>query len=145
VFQTKVAEKIKTHNLCSINYYQKSCHIWANVENCGRTRQAADDDVIWCMEYVLCVPDNWGNNTDTHLYYLIFIASSLNTSISLWSHKIFYSSTYKNWENVQWLACHYDLFSQIVYVKKAMSKQIFFCLNKDFIWIVLRACKLVGI
>jgi hypothetical protein len=58
---------------------------------------------------------------------------------------MFYSSTYKNWETVQWLTCHYDLFSQIVYVKIGMSKPTFFCLNKEFIWIVLRACKLVWI
>jgi len=45
------------------------------VENCGRTRLAADDDVMWCMVYVLCMPDNCGKNTDTHLYYLILIAS----------------------------------------------------------------------
>jgi hypothetical protein len=36
---------------------------------------------------------------------------------------MFYRNTYKNWETVQRLACHYDLFSQM----KVLSKRMFFC------------------
>jgi len=32
MYQTKVVEKIKTHLLCSINYFRKSWRIWDNVE-----------------------------------------------------------------------------------------------------------------
>jgi len=39
---------------------------------------------------------------------------------------MFYSNTYKNWETVQQFVGHYDLFSQIVHLKKAKSKQTFF-------------------
>ena len=32
MFQTKVVEKIKTHILCSITFFQKSYRLWDNVE-----------------------------------------------------------------------------------------------------------------
>ena len=47
--QTKVAENIKTHILCSIILFWKSCHLWDNVEKYYRARQATDDNVPWRM------------------------------------------------------------------------------------------------
>jgi hypothetical protein len=43
-----------------------------------------------------------------------------------------FGNTYKNWKSLQQRIRHYDLFSQTVPVKKAMSKGIFFCLNSVF-------------
>jgi hypothetical protein len=37
-----------------------------------------------------------------------------------------YRSTYKNWETTQFHICHYDLLSQTVRLKKAVSKWTFF-------------------
>jgi hypothetical protein len=34
----KVVEKIKTHILCSIIFFRKSCPLWDNVEKYGRPR-----------------------------------------------------------------------------------------------------------
>jgi len=31
MFQTKVVEKIKTHILCSVIVFRKSCRLWDNV------------------------------------------------------------------------------------------------------------------
>jgi hypothetical protein len=45
VFQKKVAEKIKTHILCSITYFQQSFCFWDNVEKYGTARQVTDDNV----------------------------------------------------------------------------------------------------
>jgi hypothetical protein len=42
---------------------------------------------------------------------------------------MFYGNTYKNWETAQWILCQYDLFDQILRLKKAMSKRTFFGLN----------------
>jgi hypothetical protein len=42
MFQTKVVERIKTHILCSITFFRKSCRLWDNVEKCCRTGQATD-------------------------------------------------------------------------------------------------------
>jgi hypothetical protein len=49
----KVVEKIQTHILCSMTFFQKLCHLWGNVEWYGRARQAIDDD----NAHVLCVLD----------------------------------------------------------------------------------------
>ena len=35
MFQTKVVEKIKTHILCSVTLFRKSCRLWVNVEKYG--------------------------------------------------------------------------------------------------------------
>jgi len=44
MFQTKVVEKIKTHILCSVTYFGKSCHSWDNVEKYCRAGQATDEN-----------------------------------------------------------------------------------------------------
>jgi len=31
MFQKKVVEKVKTHILCSITFFQESCRLWDNV------------------------------------------------------------------------------------------------------------------
>jgi len=51
MLQIKVVEKIKTHTLCSITFFKKSCCLWDNVEKCGTVRQANGDTicVIQCM------------------------------------------------------------------------------------------------
>jgi hypothetical protein len=41
----KFVEKIKTHILCSITIFRKSCRLWDGVEKCGRARQATDSNV----------------------------------------------------------------------------------------------------
>jgi len=33
MFQTEVVEKIKTHIMCSITFFQKSYCLWRNMEN----------------------------------------------------------------------------------------------------------------
>jgi hypothetical protein len=46
MFQTKVTEKIKTHILCSITFFRKSCRLWDNVEKYGSARQAINDNIV---------------------------------------------------------------------------------------------------
>jgi hypothetical protein len=45
MFQTNVVEKIKTHILCSVTFFRKSCRLWDNVEKHGRARQAIDNRI----------------------------------------------------------------------------------------------------
>jgi hypothetical protein len=52
MFQTKVVEKIKTHILCSITFFRKSCRLWDNVEKYGTARQATDENIIRRMLFV---------------------------------------------------------------------------------------------
>ena len=45
MFQTKVVEKIKTHILCSVTFFRKSCRLWDNVEKYCTAGQATDDNM----------------------------------------------------------------------------------------------------
>jgi len=53
MFQTKVAEKIKTHISYSATCFQKLCHLWGKVEKYSRAGQAADEN----MGRALCMLD----------------------------------------------------------------------------------------
>jgi len=45
LFQTKVADKPKTHILSSVTFLLKLCHLWDNVKKFGRDRKATDDNI----------------------------------------------------------------------------------------------------
>jgi len=45
MLQTKVVEKIKTHILCSVTFFRKSCRLWDNVENVCRAGQGTDGNM----------------------------------------------------------------------------------------------------
>ena len=53
MFQTKAVEKMKTHILCSITLFPKSCRLLDNVDKYCRTGQARDDN----MAHVHCILD----------------------------------------------------------------------------------------
>jgi hypothetical protein len=44
MLQTELAEKIRTHILCSITF-PKNCNVYDNVEKYGRARQATNDSM----------------------------------------------------------------------------------------------------
>jgi hypothetical protein len=69
MFQTKVLKKIKTHILCSITFFLKSCRLWDNMERYGTARQATDDNITRLMRFACWVT----KDTDTHAEYLIII------------------------------------------------------------------------
>jgi hypothetical protein len=69
MFQTKDVEKIKTHILCSVTFFRKSCRLSYNVEKYGRAIQATDDNIIQPMRFVCWVT----KATDTHSEYVILI------------------------------------------------------------------------
>jgi hypothetical protein len=48
----KVVEKIKTHILCSVTFFRKSCRLWDNVEKCCGAREALGN-----MAHARCVLD----------------------------------------------------------------------------------------
>jgi hypothetical protein len=49
IIPDKVVEKIKTHIVCSITFFRKSCPLWDNVEDNVTARQATDDNIILNM------------------------------------------------------------------------------------------------
>ena len=46
MLQTKVAERLKTHILCSITFFQKSCHLRENFDKYGSVGETTDDNII---------------------------------------------------------------------------------------------------
>jgi hypothetical protein len=69
MFQTKVVQKSKTHILCSITFFRKSCRLWDNVEKYGTARQATNVNIIRRMRFACWIT----KATDTHSQYLILI------------------------------------------------------------------------
>jgi len=63
MFQIKVVEEIKTHILCLVTIFQKSCHLLDNVEKYGRVRQATDDNITQNMHFACWID----KATDTQL------------------------------------------------------------------------------
>ena len=45
--KTKFVEKIKTHILCSVTFFGKSCRFWDNVDKYGGAWRAINDVTIW--------------------------------------------------------------------------------------------------
>jgi len=45
MLQTKIVEKIKTHVLCSIIFFFKSCRLWDRVEKYCKAGQTTDDSM----------------------------------------------------------------------------------------------------
>jgi hypothetical protein len=70
MFQTKVVQKIKTHILCSITVFLKSCRLWDNVEKYGTDRQATDDNMLRRMRIAFWIT----KAAYTHLENEIFTA-----------------------------------------------------------------------
>ena len=53
MFRTKAVQKIKTHILCSVTFFRKSCRLWDNVEKYCRAGQATDGN----MAHARCMLD----------------------------------------------------------------------------------------
>ena len=54
----QIVDKIRTHILCCITFFRKSCHSWGNVEKYGTIRHATDKNIIrrmrlsrWIIDY----------------------------------------------------------------------------------------------
>jgi hypothetical protein len=70
MFQTKVAEKIKTRILCSVTFFfRKSYRFLGNVEKYGTARQATDDNIIRRMRFACTII----KATDTYSEYVTVI------------------------------------------------------------------------
>jgi hypothetical protein len=114
MFQTKVLEKIKTHILYPITFFQKSCRFWDNVKNCGTARQATGDYIIRSMMMPSLLHDvsqlakvrsagvHFSRNTTHHgagVSHLVSYLNSVLVSLSLLSarwkqHTYFYMFFY---------------------------------------------------
>ena len=82
--QTKLVEEIKTQIFFfSIRYSRKSCHLWDNVEKCGRAGHATDDNMRF-----LC----WITKaTHTHIRNCNTYCFSTETVVSRTRHSVIYT------------------------------------------------------
>jgi hypothetical protein len=72
MFQTKVVEKIKTHILCSVTFFWKSCRLWDILDKLGTARQATDDKIIRRMRFACRIT----KATDTLLIFNTYCFST---------------------------------------------------------------------
>jgi len=72
MLQTQAVENFKTHLLCSVTFFQKSCHLWENVDTYCRARQVTDDNihVIWRRHFACWISKGAGKHSE----YVILIA-----------------------------------------------------------------------
>jgi len=70
MFQTKAVEKIKTHILCSVTLFRKSCRLWDNVEKYCRAGQAIDNNITLRMRIACWIT----KATNTHSEYVVLMA-----------------------------------------------------------------------
>ena len=77
MFQTKAVQKIKTHILCSVTFFRKSCRLWDNVEK-NIVERGRPQVAIWRMRVACWVP----KVTNTHSQYVILIAFPLQQWLS---------------------------------------------------------------
>jgi hypothetical protein len=69
MFQKSRRKNQNTHFVIKNFFFQKSFRLWDNAETYGRTVQAIDDNIIWCMHCACWLP----KATDTHSEYVILI------------------------------------------------------------------------
>jgi hypothetical protein len=70
MFRTKVVQKIKTHNLCSVTFENPAVYeiTWENIVERGRPQMT-----IWRMRIACWIP----KTTNTHTGYVILIVFPL--------------------------------------------------------------------
>jgi hypothetical protein len=68
ISETKLAQQIKTHILCSIIFFSKILRLWDNVENLCRA------DTLWLILWLMCIACWVTRATNTHSDYVIVIA-----------------------------------------------------------------------
>ena len=72
MFRIKIVENIKTHILCPITFFRKSCHFLDNVKKYGNATQATDDNVTRSMHFTRRIT----KATDTLSEYVILLFHS---------------------------------------------------------------------
>ena len=70
MFQTKFVQRIKTHVLCSVNYFRKECRLWNNMD------RARPQMTMWLMRSACWIR----KATNTHSEYVTIIAFSTDTT-----------------------------------------------------------------
>jgi len=57
------------------NFFWKSCHLWDNVEKCGRPRQATDNNTVLHTRHASCTPVTKGHKVTVFNTYCFSTAT----------------------------------------------------------------------
>ena len=86
ILKTKDVEKIKTHTLCPITFFRKSCPLWGNVKKYGGAREGTDDNMAHVLSCWIrlherarvstCSTTHVRTNTHTNMEYLLLFHGS---------------------------------------------------------------------
>jgi hypothetical protein len=87
MFWTKVLEKIKTHILCSIIFFRKSCHLCDNAEKYCTACQITDDQILHALfmlnsngyRHTLRICNTYHFSTATMITWTHFVAMFTRT------------------------------------------------------------------
>jgi hypothetical protein len=87
IVQNKAVEKIKTHILCSVTLFRKSCRLWDNVEKYCRAEQATDDN----MAHAHCMLDTQGYKhthriCNTYCFSTATVVAGTRLNVTLYVH-----------------------------------------------------------
>ena len=77
----KIVEKIKTRILFLVTFHGQLCHLWDNLVKYGRPIQATRENEVLLKKYAICMSVDYGENRDTHSYYLLFNTLQLINSL----------------------------------------------------------------
>ena len=83
MFPTKVVGEIKTHILCSVTFFLKSCRLWDNVEKICRAGRATDDNTIWLMLIACWIPKATHTRSQCNFYCFSTTTMAARTSINV--------------------------------------------------------------
>jgi hypothetical protein len=141
IFKTKVVDKIKTHMLCSITFFWKSCRWWENVEKCGGAKKAVNDVTIWRI----CVASRISKATCARAH--IHAHASWHTHTHVCTHKEIYNTYYFSMETIirerasmlhyMYIACLVmtQSYSMILWVTQSVFKYFrLYTLSNSFDW-----------
>jgi hypothetical protein len=94
MFRTKVVEKIKTHILCSVTFFRKTCRLWENVEtNYCKSGQATDDN----MAHAHCMLHTLGYKNTEYVILIAFPQQLLLHERALMLHYTYITSHVSSW------------------------------------------------
>ena len=88
MFYTKVLEKIKTHILCSVTFFRKSCRLWDNVEKYSGAREVTDDNRKWSLRLACWISKVTRAPTHTEKCWISTVTrvSQMLFSVTLYVH-----------------------------------------------------------
>jgi len=121
LLQPKLVRKSKHNSMISNVFFRNLNNLWNNVEKSDRSRQATAGSVS-ALSWNFHVGYVWQEYRHTLITFNIYCLVMDCFLLISWNVLL----RYTNWETAQRLVCHHDPFSQIVSLRKSISKPTIF-------------------